>query len=187
MCILLMTRFFHACSTFQYILQKLLLWARVLTMVRDKHTGLASVFPKEFLCPGVCGTFTKNWKLIFQDFKSWKLVWFQIMETCFKSWKLVWSKSWKFFKSWKISNHGNLSGPNHGNLSGWAKQGVLLLNYVMTVEDGKANSHKGKGGEHFTDAIIFWLNHNLEGVVFLLWGEDAQKKGASIDEKNTLL
>ncbi|XP_065648326.1 uracil-DNA glycosylase-like isoform X2 [Hydra vulgaris] len=80
--------------------------------------------------------------------------------------------------------------PNHGYLLGWAKQGVLLLNAVLTVEEGKANSHKDKGWEIFTDAIIHWINDNLKGVVFILWGKCAQKKGHFINKgelSNTFL
>ncbi|XP_019718171.1 uracil-DNA glycosylase isoform X1 [Hippocampus comes] len=73
--------------------------------------------------------------------------------------------------------------PKHGDLSGWAKQGVLLLNAVLTVRAHQANSHKGKGWETFTDAVVQWLNNNLEGLVFILWGAYAQKKGATIDKK----
>ena len=60
--------------------------------------------------------------------------------------------------------------------------GVLLLNAVLTVRAHNANSHKDKGWEQFTNAVIQWLNRNLEGVVFILWGGYAQKKGASIDK-----
>ncbi|XP_070540810.1 uracil-DNA glycosylase-like isoform X2 [Ptychodera flava] len=73
--------------------------------------------------------------------------------------------------------------PGHGYLNGWAKQGVLLLNAVLTVKASNANSHKDKGWETFTDAVITWLSKNLHGVVFLLWGSYAQKKGAIIDKK----
>lgn len=73
--------------------------------------------------------------------------------------------------------------PNHGNLTGWAKQGVLLLNACLTVRAGQANSHKDKGWEQFTDAVIRWINQNRRNVVFLLWGSYAQKKGACIDKK----
>ncbi|BFZ01734.1 hypothetical protein BsWGS_04773 [Bradybaena similaris] len=71
----------------------------------------------------------------------------------------------------------------HGNLIGWAQQGVLLLNACLTVRAGQPNSHAGKGWEKFTDATIQWLNSNLKGLVFLLWGAYAQKKGACIDKK----
>ncbi|KAK2573075.1 Uracil-DNA glycosylase [Acropora cervicornis] len=73
--------------------------------------------------------------------------------------------------------------PKHGYLKGWAKQGVLLLNACLTVVASKANSHKDKGWEQFTDAVIRWINSNLTGVVFLLWGAYAQKKGSFIDKK----
>ncbi|KAI0242145.1 Uracil-DNA glycosylase [Lamellibrachia satsuma] len=73
--------------------------------------------------------------------------------------------------------------PGHGNLTGWAQQGVLLLNAVLTVQAHQANSHKDKGWETFTDSVIAWLNRNLHGVVFMLWGSYAHKKGAVIDKK----
>ncbi|GFO16427.1 uracil-DNA glycosylase [Plakobranchus ocellatus] len=73
--------------------------------------------------------------------------------------------------------------PGHGNLIGWANQGVLLLNACLTVKAGQANSHAGKGWEKFTDAVIQWLNSNLQGIVFMLWGAYAQKKGACINKK----
>ncbi|XP_006530347.1 uracil-DNA glycosylase isoform X1 [Mus musculus] len=73
--------------------------------------------------------------------------------------------------------------PGHGDLSGWARQGVLLLNAVLTVRAHQANSHKERGWEQFTDAVVSWLNQNLSGLVFLLWGSYAQKKGSVIDRK----
>lgn len=77
----------------------------------------------------------------------------------------------------------NIPMPNHGNLTHWAEQGVLLLNAVLTVEQGKANAHQGKGWEQFTDAVIRELNDHREGIVFMLWGSYAQKKGQFIDRK----
>ncbi len=71
--------------------------------------------------------------------------------------------------------------PNHGNLEAWAKQGVLLLNTVLTVEGGQANSHRHLGWERFTDKVIATLNEYSQGVIFLLWGSHAQKKGQFID------
>ncbi|MNL06666.1 Uracil-DNA glycosylase [compost metagenome] len=71
--------------------------------------------------------------------------------------------------------------PTSGSLEKWAKQGVLLLNAVLTVEDGKAASHQGQGWEKFTDKIIHVLNEEREGVVFILWGAYAQKKAAFVD------
>lgn len=71
--------------------------------------------------------------------------------------------------------------PLHGNLSAWAEQGVLLLNTVLTVEEGCANSHAKFGWEMFTDAVIDAVNRHTDSVVFLLWGSHAQKKGANIN------
>ena len=71
--------------------------------------------------------------------------------------------------------------PNHGELTDWAKQGVLLLNTVLTVRRGQANSHKGMGWEIFTDRIIEELNKKSTPVVFLLWGANARKKAEKID------
>ena len=71
--------------------------------------------------------------------------------------------------------------PEHGTLTGWAEQGVLLLNTVLTVEQGKAHSHAKWGWETFTDAVIDAVNRHQQGVVFLLWGSHAQKKGMHID------
>ena len=66
--------------------------------------------------------------------------------------------------------------PNHGCLEKWADQGVLLLNASLTVRDGEANSHKGKGWEKVTDKITSILNERQEPVIFILWGNDAKKK-----------
>ncbi len=77
--------------------------------------------------------------------------------------------------------------PPHGNLTRWADQGVLLLNSVLTVEHGKAGAHQGKGWEIFTDKIIALLNEQREHIVFLLWGNYAQKKGALIDRQKHLV
>ena len=71
--------------------------------------------------------------------------------------------------------------PSHGHLTAWADQGVLLLNSVLSVECAKAASHQGKGWETFTDRVIEVVNQECEGVVFLLWGSYAQRKGAFID------
>ncbi|WP_417682421.1 uracil-DNA glycosylase [Pseudidiomarina aquimaris] len=73
--------------------------------------------------------------------------------------------------------------PEHGDLTNWAEQGVLLLNTVLTVEEGKAHSHASWGWERFTDSVIEKINEHCEGVVFLLWGAHAQKKGALIDRQ----
>lgn len=75
-----------------------------------------------------------------------------------------------------------------GHLSGWAKQGVLLLNAVLTVEEGKASSHAGRGWEEFTDVVIQKISEKKEGIVFLLWGKYAQNKASLIDTtKHTIL
>ncbi len=71
--------------------------------------------------------------------------------------------------------------PQHGYLEKWAEQGVLLLNTVLTVEQGQAHSHKHLGWEQFTDQVINKISEYGKGIVFLLWGSHAQKKGASID------
>lgn len=73
--------------------------------------------------------------------------------------------------------------PAHGFLESWARQGVMLLNTVLTVEAGKAHSHARFGWETFTDNVIAAINEHREGVVFLLWGSHAQKKGSIIDPK----
>ena len=70
--------------------------------------------------------------------------------------------------------------PNHGELTSWAKQGVLLLNTVLTVRRGQANSHKGMGWETFTDRVISELDKKKTPVVFLLWGANARKKAEII-------
>ena len=73
-----------------------------------------------------------------------------------------------------------LSRPAHGFLEHWAKQGVLLLNSVLTVEMANAASHRGKGWEQFTDAIVRVIAAKPEPVVFMLWGSYAQKKAAFV-------
>ncbi|WP_297812463.1 uracil-DNA glycosylase [uncultured Methylophaga sp.] len=76
---------------------------------------------------------------------------------------------------------------SHGYLESWAKQGVLLLNAVLTVEDSKANAHQGKGWEQFTDQVISTVNEQCENVVFMLWGSYAQRKGSVIDTSKHLV
>jgi uracil-DNA glycosylase len=77
--------------------------------------------------------------------------------------------------------------PPTGNLERWAEQGVLLLNATLTVRAGDAGSHQKKGWEEFTDAVVRKVNDEKEGVVFMLWGAYAQKKGAFIDERKHLV
>lgn len=74
-----------------------------------------------------------------------------------------------------------------GDLTRWASQGVLLLNATLTVEAQKAGSHQGKGWEEFTDRVIFNLANRKSGLVFLLWGSYAQKKGEFIDQTKHLV
>ena len=72
--------------------------------------------------------------------------------------------------------------PQHGYLQSWAEQGVLLLNAVLTVKEGQPNSHKSLGWEKFTDEVIKVISENKTGVIFLLWGSQAQKKAKLIDK-----
>ncbi|MBR5390421.1 MAG: uracil-DNA glycosylase [Clostridia bacterium] len=76
--------------------------------------------------------------------------------------------------------------PSHGNLETWAKQGVLLLNTVLTVRAGQPNSHKGKGWERFTDSVIRHLNDRSRPMVFLLWGANSRSKLPLIRSMNHL-
>lgn len=81
----------------------------------------------------------------------------------------------------EIKNDLGIEPPNHGNLEKWAKQGVLLLNASLSVNDGEANSHAQSGWHTFTDAVIRKISDEKTGVVFLLWGKFAQDKAALID------
>ncbi|MEG1528342.1 MAG: uracil-DNA glycosylase [Clostridia bacterium] len=76
---------------------------------------------------------------------------------------------------------------SNGDLTYWAKQGVLLLNTVLTVESGKPNSHKGQGWEQFTDSVIVALNKRKRPIVFMLWGNNAQTKKYLITNKAHLV
>ncbi|MEM0516847.1 uracil-DNA glycosylase [Aequorivita flava] len=77
--------------------------------------------------------------------------------------------------------------PENGHLVRWAKQGVLMLNATLTVREGHAGSHQKKGWEKFTDAVIEKLSEERSGLVFLLWGGPAKKKGAKIDTSKHLV
>lgn len=77
--------------------------------------------------------------------------------------------------------------PNNGYLKKWADQGVLLLNTVLTVRSGEANSHRNKGWEIFTDKMISLLNEKTEPIVFILWGNPSIKKKSLITNKNHLI
>ncbi len=80
-----------------------------------------------------------------------------------------------------------VSPPRHGFLEHWARQGVLLLNSVLTVEMGRAASHQGRGWEQFTDAVVQLVNRQAEPVVFLLWGSHAQRKAGFVDQSRHLV
>jgi uracil-DNA glycosylase len=87
----------------------------------------------------------------------------------------------------EIQNDLGIPIPTSGNLERWAKQGVLLLNATLTVEQSKAGSHQGLGWESFTDAVIKTISEQKEHVVFLLWGRYAQEKGSHIDTEKHLV
>lgn len=87
----------------------------------------------------------------------------------------------------EIANDLGIAPARTGNLQCWAQQGVLLLNSVLTVQSGNAASHQRKGWERFTDRIIALLNERRENLVFLLWGNYAQRKGAIIDRERHLV
>lgn len=77
--------------------------------------------------------------------------------------------------------------PGHGCLVPWARQGVLLLNSVLTVKEGIAYSHHNQGWEEFTDGVIEAINNNCEGIVFMLWGNAARSKCAKVDRNRHLV
>lgn len=77
--------------------------------------------------------------------------------------------------------------PEHGDLSAWAKQGVLLLNTVLTVRESEANSHRKQGWERFTDAVIKTLSDREQPMVFVLWGKPAEKKTSLIDSRHGVI
>ena len=80
-----------------------------------------------------------------------------------------------------LGSDGRQLDAERGCLESWARQGVLLLNAVLTVERGRAGSHQGQGWETFTDEVVTVLNESRHGLVFMLWGSYAQKKGAIVD------
>jgi len=87
----------------------------------------------------------------------------------------------------EIESDLGIEPPGHGCLEAWANQGVMLLNTVLTVRRGQANSHKGKGWETFTDRVIELLNQREKPMVFLLWGANAKSKTSLITSKNHLI
>jgi len=87
----------------------------------------------------------------------------------------------------EINDDLGIPPPDHGYLQPWAGRGVLLLNAVLTVERGRAGAHQGKGWERFTDQVVRLLNAEREGLVFMLWGSYALKKGSVIDRRRHLV
>jgi uracil-DNA glycosylase len=87
----------------------------------------------------------------------------------------------------ELQNDLGVPPAHHGYLQSWAEQGVLLLNSVLTVEQGKAGSHQKRGWEKFTNKVIQVLNDKKENLIFILWGTPAQKKGQLIDEEKHLV
>lgn len=87
----------------------------------------------------------------------------------------------------EIENDLGIIPPDHGYLEKWAKQGVLLLNNVLTVRKGQANSHRGKGWEEFTDSVARHLNERKTPMVFILWGSNARSKETLITNKNHMI
>ena len=87
----------------------------------------------------------------------------------------------------ELNSDLGLSYPKSGDLSLWAKQGVFLLNATLTVRKSEAGSHQNQGWETFTDAVIQKISDELEGVVFLLWGGYAKRKGSKIDKNKHLM
>ncbi len=87
----------------------------------------------------------------------------------------------------EIQSDLGITPPDHGCLQPWAEQGILLLNSVLTVVQSQAGAHRGKGWETFTDRVIETVNREREGVVFLLWGSYARKKGQHIDRSRHLV
>lgn len=81
----------------------------------------------------------------------------------------------------ELCNDLNLTFPGHGNLTSWAKQGVLLINSVLTVVHGQAGSHQHLGWQSFTNGVIKLLSERMDNLVFILWGSYAQKKQDLID------
>ena len=87
----------------------------------------------------------------------------------------------------EIETDLRIARPDHGCLLPWAQRGVLLLNSVLTVEQGHAGAHQGKGWEDFTDHIVRLLGSQREGLVFMLWGSYAQAKGKMLDGRRHLM
>lgn len=87
----------------------------------------------------------------------------------------------------ELSDDLGIAPPVTGDLTAWARQGVFLLNTVLTVRESEANSHRKRGWEQFTDEVIRQLNSHSEGVVFLLWGKPAEAKSKLIDDRHVII
>ena len=87
----------------------------------------------------------------------------------------------------EVSSDIGVAMPSSGNLDRWAEQGVLLLNAVLTVRAHNAASHAGRGWEQFTDAVVRTVAERKQGVVYMLWGSYAQRKGAIVDSAKNLI
>ena len=87
----------------------------------------------------------------------------------------------------ELASDLDIEKPNLGNLEKWGKQGVLLLNSILTVEKSKPGSHANRGWEVFTDRILFLLNSSKNNLVFILWGKKAQEKGHFIDSDRHMI
>ncbi len=87
----------------------------------------------------------------------------------------------------EIESDLRIKRPDHGYLLPWAERGVLMLNSVLTVEQGKAGAHQGKGWEDFTDSIVSLLGSDRENLVFMLWGSYAQAKGKMLDGRRHMV
>jgi uracil-DNA glycosylase len=87
----------------------------------------------------------------------------------------------------ELQSDCSVTPPDNGDLTPWARQGVLMLNTILTVESGKPESHRGKGWEQLTEKILQMLNSEREGLVFVLWGSNAQAKASLIDASRHLI
>ncbi|OFZ37305.1 MAG: uracil-DNA glycosylase [Bdellovibrionales bacterium RIFOXYD12_FULL_39_22] len=87
----------------------------------------------------------------------------------------------------ELSSDLGIAPPNHGFLESWSKQGVLLLNSILTVEQNRPASHHQRGWEQFTDKVLEALNLQKKAMVFILWGSYAQSKGANLNDKKHLI